>query len=305
MTSLKKGFFVGFLALFLALNLHFSAFGQNAAARPAKSGGFEELKLESRLMKRAMPYRVILPAGYQERTAEKFPVVYLLHGLTGHYNNWTDLTKLVEYARGYDYIIVTPEGGDGWYTDSATVPDDKYESYIISELIPEIEKRFRALPARESRAVAGLSMGGYGSLKYGLKYPEKFVLVGSFSGALRAAEWTGKELGGGWKALTDSIQSTFAGADSATRRENDIFKLLQAKTPEQAKTLPFFYLDCGTEDFLLQQSRDFTLLLSEKKIPHEFRELPGGHEWKYWDAQVEEFLEVSRKYIRPDKAKND
>ena len=146
-----------------------------------------EEKLKSGLMGREMPYRVILPPGYAARSQERFPVIYLLHGLTGHYNNWTDLTKLGDYSQRYRVIIVTPEGGDGWYTDSSANPTDKYESYIIQELIPEVERKYRTLPTRDKRAIAGLSMGGYGALKFGLKYPEKFVLAGSFSGALGAA----------------------------------------------------------------------------------------------------------------------
>jgi enterochelin esterase-like enzyme len=69
-------------------------------------------------------------------------------------------------------------------------------------------------------------------------------------------------------------------------------------SPERVKALPFMYVDCGTEDFLIQQNRDFATLLVEKKIPHEFRQLPGKHDWKYWDAQVQEFLRVAQKFIR-------
>ena len=86
-----------------------------------------------------------------------------------------------------------PEGDDGWYTDSATVPNDKYETYIIKELIPEIDKKFRTLADREHRIIAGLSMGGYGSIKFGLKYPNLFSIVGSFSGAFDAANAYEKE----------------------------------------------------------------------------------------------------------------
>ncbi len=306
MNKLKYKFFAQFLMIFFASSLHFSSYAQAAkSATDVESKGFQEFKLDSKLMKRAMPYRVILPLNYEANKNEKFPVIYLLHGLTGHYNNWTDNKKIVEYAKNYNYIIVTPEGDNGWYSDSATAPNDRYESYIIQELIPEIESKFRASTNRESRAIAGLSMGGYGSLKFGLKYPDKFVLVGSFSGALRAAEWTGKELGGGWKALTDSIVGTYGEADSETRKQNDIFKILNAKTADEAKNLPFFYLDCGTEDILVLQARDFNLKLAEKKIPHEYRELPGIHDWKFWNAEVLEFLQVSERFVTSAKAKGN
>ncbi|MGB7207744.1 MAG: alpha/beta hydrolase-fold protein [Pyrinomonadaceae bacterium] len=128
-----------------------------------------EGKLASKLMAREMPYRVVLPEGYSKNSTDRFPVVFLLHGLTGHYNNWTDRTKLTSYAQKHRFIIVTPEGNDGWYTDSVSTPNDKYESYIIQELIPEIDKSYRTLADRKNRAIAGLSMGGYGGLKFGLK----------------------------------------------------------------------------------------------------------------------------------------
>ena len=146
-------------------------------------------KLESKLMGREMPFRVILPAGYADaaNSTKRYPVIYLLHGLTGNFANWTERTDITEAARWTDAIIVTPEGENGWYTDSVTKPEDRHESYIVKELIPDIDKRYRTKAERKSRAIAGLSMGGYGALKFGLKYPEMFSLAGSFSGALGAA----------------------------------------------------------------------------------------------------------------------
>lgn len=292
-----------FVFLFFALSV--SLFAQKPGfkqveTKTAVQASVEERKLNSKLLTREMPYRVVLPINYAANKTGKFPVLYLLHGLTGHFDNWTNLTKLREYAVNYKYIIVTPEGNDGWYTDAANVPNDKYESYIIQELIPEIDAKFRTVADRQHRAVAGLSMGGYGSLKFGLKYPEKFVVVGSFSGALPAASWTLDTLGAlkGWKALTDSITNVYGDADSQTRKDNDIYKMVREISPEKINTLPFMYIDCGTEDGLIQANRDFSALLVEKKIPHEFRELPGKHDWFFWDSQVQEFLHVSQRFIK-------
>lgn len=297
------------LWLIFSLALSFNALGQAEPVLKKKDNVSEEkvignevveLRLNSKLMGREMPYRVIYPFSYKNRKeiSKRYPVIYLLHGLTGHFDNWTDKAKLAVYAKNYDYIIVTPEGADGWYTDSASATNDKYESYIIQELIPEIDGKFRTLSDREHRAVAGLSMGGYGALKFGLKYPDKFVVAGSFSGALGAASWSDKTLGNNWKALTDSIMSVYGAEGSPTRAANDIYKIVREMTPEKAKTLPFLYVDCGTEDFLIQQNRDFGTLLIEKKIPHEFRQLPGKHDWVYWNSQVQEFLRVAQKFIK-------
>lgn len=249
-------------------------------------------------MVREMPYRIILPVNYQSEKAQRYPVVYLLHGLTGSFDNWTERSKVVEYAAKYNYILVTPEGANGWYADSATVPNDKYESYIVQELVPEIDKKFRTVADRNHRAVAGLSMGGYGAIKFGLKEPEMFVLVGSFSGALQAASLTEKMLGNGWKALTDSIMSVYGAEDSQTRKANDVFKIVREMPADKMKNLPFIYFACGTEDGLIGTNREFSALLLEKKIPHEFRESPGIHDWKFWDAQIQEFLKVSEKFIK-------
>jgi putative tributyrin esterase len=282
-----------YLGLILLLALVFSLSGQEKKS----SGQVEDFKLASKLMSREMPYRVIFPTQYNPKDEKnKYPVIYLLHGLTGHFNNWTDKTKIVEYAGNYKYIIVMPEGNDGWYSDSATVPNDKYESYIVQELIPEIDAKFRTISQRDGRLIAGLSMGGYGSLKFGLKHPDKFARVGSFSGALGAASWSVKSLGTNWKALTDSIAGVYGDDESQTRKDNDIFKMVREISAEKIKTLPFIYLDCGTEDGLIQQNRDFNALLAEKKIPHEFRELPGKHDWFFWDSQIQEFLQLSEKH---------
>jgi len=283
--------------LLLILTTGFAPLYAQKAETPKLAENVKNAKLNSKLMAREMPFRVVLPSDYEKSKEKRYPVIYLLHGLTGHFDNWTNNTKLAEYAARYNYIIVTPEGDNGWYTDSATVPNDKYESYIIKELIPEVEKNYRALTDRKHRAIAGLSMGGYGSLKFGMKYPQMFVLAGSFSGALPAASWSAKTLGNSWKALTDSITSIYGEDDSQTRKENDIYKFAKEISPEKLKELPFLYMDCGTEDFLIQPNREFQAILIEKKIPHEFRQLPGKHDWKFWDSQVQEFLELSEQFM--------
>src|SRR5205814_9500333 len=119
------------------------------AAALARDNVFEK-QLDSKLMSRKMPYRIILPANYlNQNDTARYPVVFLLHGLTGHYDNWTEKTKVAEYAKKAGFIIVTPEGDNGWYTDSVSTANDKYESYIVKELVPEIDKNYRTLADRE------------------------------------------------------------------------------------------------------------------------------------------------------------
>jgi len=252
----------------------------------------QTIQFESKLVGKTLPYNVLLPANYIQPAAraKHYPVIYLLHGFSGHYTNWLEKTKLVDYAAGYDFIIVMPEGNDGWYTDSATVPTDKYESYILQELIPDVEKRFRAGSDAESRAIAGLSMGGYGAIKFGLKHPELFALAASLSGAFSVVTWDLKEPG----AISDSLKQTFGPVNSETRVANDVPKLVREAKAKNT-SLPFFYVDCGTDDHLFGDNREFVSLLIELRIPHEYRQLPGSHSWTYWDSQVQEVLRIAAK----------
>ena len=124
-----------------------------------------------------LPYNAILPPGYQSSTVKRYPVLYLLPADYQVITDWITRTHVGEYATQYRMIIVMPEGKDGWYTDSATAPNDKYESYLLKELIPDVQRRFRTLENRFGRAIAGLSMGGYGAIKFGLKSPATFIFA--------------------------------------------------------------------------------------------------------------------------------
>jgi S-formylglutathione hydrolase FrmB len=259
----------------------------------------EAVKFESKLVGKSLPYHVVLPPLYDapQSRAVRYPVVYLLHGLGGSYADWVSRTRLAEHAAQHRFIIVTPEGRDGWYTDSATVPDEKFETYILEELIPDVERRFRALPARDARAIAGLSMGGYGALKFGVKHPQRFALIASLSGAFEAASWDANDPNL-IAFVKPSIARTYGAMDSPTRAANDLFKLFNNLPPERIPALPYIYFDCGTEDFLINSNRALSELLLRRKIPHEYRQLPGAHTWPYWDTQVQEVLKLATRRLR-------
>lgn len=274
------------------------SFGDCCPSRPCA----RTIQFQSKLVGVPLPYRVIVPPWYnpaEGRKPQRYPVLYLLHGLGGHHTNWIEKTKLLNEALHYDLIIVTPEGNDGWYTDSASVPRDKYESYVLKELIPDVESRFRTIEAREGRAVAGLSMGGYGALKFGMKYPDKFVFVASISGALDPAARSDAAPGFAWNFLRPSIMQTFGAVGNPVREANDLHKLVRSFPTERINTLPFIYLDCGTEDGFLATNRELANILLERKIPHEFRQLPGKHDWTYWGTQVREVLKLAAQRMQP------
>ena len=266
-----------------------------------RSASVETVQFRSTIVGQTLPYNVILPRDYHTSRTTRYPVLYLLHGLDGHYDNWTTRTNVADYASRYRMIVVTPEGNDGWYTDSATVPGDKYESYFLKELIPDVQKRYRTIESRYGRAVAGLSMGGYGALKFGLKSPATFAFAASTSGTLDIASWTEDELKKqAW--IRKSVDSVFGPEGSETRKANDIFEIARAMPAARISVLPYFYLDCGNEDVLCGSSGRFAALLREKKIPHEYRQLPGNHGWPYWDQQVQEVLKLAAKHLHASAA---
>src|ERR1051325_1466586 len=200
----------------------------------------ETVRFQSKLVNTTLPYNVILPDDYDSSPTTRYPVLYLLHGLTGHYSDWVARTNVADYASEYRLIVVTPEGNDGWYTDTATVATDKYESYILKELIPDVDQRYRTIQARYGRAIAGLSMGGYGAIKFGLKSPATFVFAGSVSGAFGVTRFSEKDIPNNWQ---DSIK-LFGPLGSETRKANDVFDLIRNVSADRVRFLPYFYFDC-------------------------------------------------------------
>lgn len=265
------------------------------------NGRVETVRFQSKLVATTLPYNVILPGDYDSSRTTRYPVLYLLHGLTGHYNDWVQRTNIADYAAEYRIIIIMPEGNDGWYTDSATNSTDKYESYILQELIPDVQQRYRTIEARYARAIAGLSMGGYGAIKFGLKSPSTFVFAASMSGAFGVTRLTDKEIPDRWQ---DSVK-LFGATSSETRAANDLFELLRKLNAARVASLPYFYFDCGTEDsaLIFPYNRELAALMFEKKVPHEFRELPGDHSWGYWDQQVQEVLKIAAEKMRLPRTK--
>jgi putative tributyrin esterase len=259
----------------------------------------ETIRFKSDLIGRVLPYNVLLPPSYFESN-RRYPALYLLHGLFGRYDDWVTRTNLAEYAAKYHIIIITPEGHDSWYTDSASVPTDKYESYLIRELIPDVDTRFRTIKDRHGRGIAGLSMGGYGALKYALKYPDQFAFAGSLSGVLDAATRTDDNPEELWQILRPSINAVYGPKGSQTRSANDLVQIARNLNSAQIASLPYLYLDCGTEDGFLGTNRAIVEILLAKKIPHQYRQLPGVHNWEYWDRQVREVLRVSAQSMRYD-----
>lgn len=236
----------------------------------------------SQSLGRTMHYRILLPASYAT-SSQKYPVLYLLHGLHGDYKNWSELTAISKYLEGVNLIVVMPDANDSWYTNWDTDPQQKYEDYIVKDLVSVIQRQYRTLETRDARWIAGLSMGGYGALKLGLKYPQLFSVAASFSGALDAPDRLAKL----YPNMADQLHRVYGPINSRTRVDNDVYELVKRVDPEK---IPYLFFTCGTADQLLAANRDFVRSLPSRSIAYEYHEMPGAHEWPFWDRSLRLFL---------------
>ncbi len=225
-------------------------------------------------LQREMGYCLILPVDY-ESSQRSYPVLYLLHSLFGSENDWLANTRIADYARSLALIIVMPEADDSWYTNSVADPRNRYEDYVFNDLIAEIDGKYRTRKARDARFIAGLSMGGYGAIKAGLRDPRKFAVVGAFSSALDItrypSRWTTARLAFG----------------DAARADNDDYMLLGKADAGQ---LPYFFVSCGADDPLLHGSRELVSMMGDLHVRYEYHEFPGAHAWPFWDRSIAALL---------------
>jgi S-formylglutathione hydrolase FrmB len=247
--------------------------------------------LASRVLGTTTPYYVLLPIDY-EVSGLRYPVLFLLHGLFGAYGNWTELTDIASRAAAHQLIIVMPEGADGWYTDSATVASEKYETHFLEELLPHVDETYRTLADRNARAIAGLSMGGYGAFKFALKRPDLFCFAASFSGAFDPTQRSDDSPGLDWLSLRPSVMKAFGPVGNPARILNDLGSIVAVMPSESKSNLPFFYFDCGLQDGFLDANRRLSTTFSVQGIAHEFNEVPGGHDWDYWNGRVPTLLQM-------------
>ncbi len=280
------------LLLLLLLTVASGADLAYAQQADAKQTRLREEAFQSAALSRAMKYRVLVPQDY-DASPRRYPVLYLLHGLTGDYKDWTSRTNIAEYTRTLPLIVVMPDGENQWYTNAAD-GSARFEDYIVTDLAADVVQKFRTVNSRYGRAVAGLSMGGYGALKLALKRPAQYAVAGSFSGAFGVtAEGRYDRMIASVKA--PSLASIFGTPDSETRKQNDVLALAAALKPTGA---PYIYIDCGTADSLLSENREVIAALHKTGTPYEYHEVAGAHSWDYWDRRIREFLPVLMKRLQ-------
>ena len=246
------------------------------------SAPFKDDSVASAALNRTMKYRVLLPEDYAT-SGVPYHALYLLHGLTGDYLDWSTRTQLARLAHDVPLVIVMPDGENSWYVNAAD-KGPRFEDYIADDLVKDVESKYRVIRSRYGRAIAGLSMGGYGALRIALKRPGVFAAAGGFSSALGV---TDPKFDDALTAYKDQLYKMFGPAESETRTANDILLIAGKAKPESA---PALYLDCGTSDGLLPSNRELAAVLQKRGFAYEFHEVPGAHTWDYWNRRMEVFL---------------
>ncbi|ATG56131.1 esterase [Brachybacterium ginsengisoli] len=206
------------------------------------------------------------------------PVLYLLHGLSDDCTVWERRTSIERYASEKGIAVVMPEVRRSFYADEAA--GEKYWTFVAEELPELVSRTFRVSTAREDTFVAGLSMGGFGAFKLALNHPDRFAAAASLSGVLDARtldlSWTGT-LG----------ERVWAGQDIAGTAD-DLVGLVSAADPA---ALPALFVDCGTEDQLLEHNRTFLAAAEDRGVEVQARLRPGAHTWDFWDQSIQDVLE--------------
>lgn len=212
------------------------------------------------------------------------PTLYLLHGLSDDDSIWLRRTSIERYVAEMGIAVVMPQVHRSFYTDMAE--GGRYFTFISEEL-PALARSFFPLsPEREDTFVAGLSMGGYGAIKLGLRNPETFAAAASLSGALDMAHH--------FLNMEDPTKKTpeyerIFGKKNIENTPDDLLWLLQ-EADRLSGPKPLLYQCCGTEDFLYTDNQAFRKACAKTSLSLTYEEGPGGHEWGYWDTKIQDVL---------------
>jgi S-formylglutathione hydrolase FrmB len=271
-------------------------------SRVVAQGHIDCTSIDSRILQRAVRYCVQLPSTYETKNSKgqphRYPVLYFLHGLGDNeqtlFNTggWTLIEALREQHKIGDFLVVAPEGRASFYINSAD-GKQRYSDFFLREFMPAIEKKYRVVPGRAGRAIAGISMGGYGALRFAFAYPELFSSVSAQSAALIVE--SPQEINTAAKSgspVVRALSLVFGNPiDIAHWRANDPFVL--AKKNRLALQKLAIYFNCGQNDNYGFQKGAATLdkQLTAEGIRHEYHPYPGDHSLAYFLSYLGETME--------------
>jgi S-formylglutathione hydrolase FrmB len=233
---------------------------------------------------------VVTPSNYK-KTGPPLPVVYLLHGFSGKYSDWAKQDpQLQKLADENHLMMVCPDGAySSWYFDSPIDLTMHYETNVAVEIPAYIDSVYHTIKDRKGRAITGLSMGGHGGLFLGFRHADLFGACGSMSGALDVSR------------ITKNYDVEKRLGDTTINRQQyldwSVINVIE-KYPKDSLAI---IIDCGTEDFIIDMSRRTHTKMLQLKIPHDYTERPGKHDWNYWREALKYQLLFFRDYFTTGK----
>ena len=233
----------------------------------------DTIEVMSQAMDRTIKNVVVLPRQYFTIT-DNYPVLYLLHGAYGCYNDWSHKANLHRLSDKYGVIIVCPDGQDSWYFDSPIDPKMQFETYVSKELVAYIDSHYRTYANRYMRAITGLSMGGHGALFLAFRHPDVFWSCGSMSGNMDITQFPDK-----WH-IKDRL-GEYEGNEQRWR-DHAVCNLVDQVKASPLQPAQKIIIDDGLNDIFIQNNIDLHEQLVENGIDHDFIVRPGRHSWDYW-----------------------
>jgi S-formylglutathione hydrolase FrmB len=240
-------------------------------------------------------YCAALPSGYDARSA-RYPVLYFLHGLFENEKSWSEHSgqrtweSLMSQGKIGPFIVVMPDGGESFYINSFD-GRERYEDFLIQELIPAIDRKYRTAANRAARGISGVSMGGYGATHLGMRHPEIFGSASAHSAALIAKFPHPLPTDGRWEFYARVLQKPFGSPlNEAYFDANNPLTL--AENPQGFANLKL-YFDCGDQDRygFDAGAKELDQILTSRSFPHQFVLRPGNHGWSYLDQYLRFSLE--------------
>ncbi|HYM94909.1 MAG TPA: alpha/beta hydrolase family protein [Chitinophagaceae bacterium] len=252
----------------------------------ANAATVDTVNIYSNAMHKNIKCVVIRPDSYKNNK-NFYPVVYLLHGYSGDFSNWIKKVPLLKKeVDDLQLIIVCPDGNfSGWYLDSPVDPSMRYETYIAKEVPAYIDLHYHTIKNRKARAITGLSMGGHGGLFLGFRHADFFGACGSMSGVTDLYFTRNKY------DLMKRIGDTIKNADNW--KNYSVINVID-NYPKDSLAIIF---DCGNEDPFAGINRELHQKMLKLKIPHDYTERPGTHNWDYWGNAVQYQLLFFRNYF--------
>jgi len=231
-----------------------------------------------------------LPENEYPNKPKQYKSVYLLHGYSANHFEWVYNSTLPRLAAKYDTIFILPSGGKSFYLNSS-ITGENYEDFICKELIEFCNRMLPLSTKREDITIAGLSMGGFGAMHSGLAYPNTYGNIIALSSAF-ITDKVAKMQPGDVDLISnyEHYRVIFGELDQLIGSHHDP-KALAMKLTEDETMIPNIYMACGTDDFLIEENRDFHQYLTKLKIKHTYVEDDGVHDFVFWQKYLLNSLE--------------